>query len=69
LPAYESAARDLDDHRRLDLLRGGDDALDLLHVVGVERSDAVAALGGLVEHLAQRGKRHPETPLGRRAET
>src|SRR5262249_15430878 len=55
-------------HRRVDLLRGGNDALDLLHVVRVERADAVAVPGGLVEHLAQRGKRHPETPLGRRAE-
>ena len=54
----ERPARDLDDHRRVDLLCRGDDALDLLHVVRVERSDAVAALGGLVEHLAQCGKGH-----------
>ena len=35
-----------------------DDPLHLLHVVDVERADAVAALGGLVEHLTQRRKWH-----------
>ncbi len=52
------AARGLDDHGRRGLAGGLHDRLDLLHVVDVERPDAVAAPGGLVEELAHRDERH-----------
>ena len=52
------AARRLDDHGRRGLARRLHDRLDLLHVVDVERSDAVAAAGGFVEELAHRDERH-----------
>jgi hypothetical protein len=60
----DRAARGLHDDGRLDLLRARDDALELLHVVDVERPDAVSALGGFVEDLAQCGKRHRVLPPG-----
>ena len=58
LSILAGAAGGLDDDRRLGLLGGFHDGLDLLHVVDVESSDAVTALGGLVEQLAHRYKRH-----------
>ena len=45
------AAAGLDDDRRLGLLGGHHDGLNLLHIVDVERADAVSALGSLVEEL------------------
>ena len=40
------------------------DRLDLLHVVDVERADAVAAGGGLVEELAHGDERHLRDSVG-----
>jgi hypothetical protein len=51
-------ARRLHDHRRARVPRRLHDRLDLLHVVDVERADAVAAGGGLVEELAHGDERH-----------
>ncbi len=45
------AAAGLDDDRRIRLLRGLHDGLNLFHIVDVECADAVTALGGLVEQL------------------
>jgi len=45
------AAADLDDDRGLGFPGRGHDGLDLFHIVDVECTDAVTALGGLVEEL------------------
>jgi hypothetical protein len=45
------SAAGLHDHRRLGLLGGHHDGLNLFHVVHVECADAVTAFGGLVEEL------------------
>ena len=50
--------RRLQDHRRAGFLGRFHDRLDLLEVVDVERGDAVAVLGGVVEHLAQGHESH-----------
>ena len=46
------ALRHLEDHRRLGVGGSLDDGLKLLHVVEVESGDGVAAMYGLLEHLA-----------------
>ncbi len=48
----------LQDHRRTDLLRRGHHGLHLLQVVDVERGDAIALLGSVVEQLAHGDEWH-----------
>ena len=48
----------LDHHRRLHFLGGGDDGHDHLHVFCVERTDGVAALLGIEQHLLTGDVRH-----------
>ena len=52
------AAAGLDDHGRLGFARRLHDRLDLLHVVDVERANAVTALGRLVQKLPHRDHWH-----------
>ena len=52
------AAAGLHDHRRLGLPGRHHDGLNLLHVVHVERADAVSALGSFIEELPHGNKRH-----------
>ena len=49
LAVAAGAPRGLHDHRRIGLLRRLHDRLDLLHVVDVERREAVGVFGGVVE--------------------
>ena len=49
---------DLKHDRRLFLLAGLDDGLEQFHIVDVEGTDAITALGGFVEDLAQCGEWH-----------
>jgi hypothetical protein len=46
-----SALRHLQDHRALQVGRGLDDSLELLHVVKVEGGNSIAAIDGSFEHL------------------
>jgi hypothetical protein len=59
--AARSAAR-LDDHRGIDRSRRADHGEALLHVVDVERRNAVAMLGGVVQQLSQCGSGHRSPP-------
>ena len=52
------AGRCLQDHRTVDFLGGLHDRVDLLHVVDVERGQAIGVLGGVVEELLERDEGH-----------
>ena len=52
------AGRCLQDHRAVDFFGGLHDRVDLLHVVDVERGQAVAVFGGVVEELLERDEGH-----------
>ncbi len=54
-------ARGLHDHGRIGLGGGGEDRLNLLHVVDVERGQAVIILGGVIEQKAQGNQWHDGT--------
>ena len=54
------AARRLDDDRRIAGLGGLHDRKALLHVVDVEGRHAVAALGGVIQELAERDLGHDQ---------
>jgi hypothetical protein len=62
---FARARRRLHDHRAVGLRRRGHDRLHLLEVVDVERGQAVAVLGRVIEQLAHRNEGHRANPSGK----
>jgi len=56
------AARGLHDHRSVDLVSRLHDGEGLFHVVDVERRQAIAVLGCVIEQLPKRDARHRRSP-------
>ena len=62
---FAGAGTGLHDHRAVGFRSGFHDGLDLFEIIDVERRQAIAVFGGVVEKLAHGNEGHGFSPDGR----